>query len=380
VPAHYREDTVILAPAKQNKLIENVRTFAAGVSRRAVETDASARIDASIWTDFRSSGLAMSPLPLELGGDGLWEPSLGGELCTILRLLGAADLSLARLYEGHVNAVGLVCRYGTAVQIENLAGSLREGALSAVWGADDAHALKIVAAPDGDVLEGRKILASGAGFVTRPLVTAMISEGQQMCLLELEPGYAHDTSGWQAQGMRATATGMVNFTGRCITGRERIGAPGDFMRQPHFSGGAWRFCAAHVGATERLVDLFRDHLVSAGRGEDPYQLERLAACVADATTARFYVQDAARRLGDEDDPDMIVAFANLTRMVVERSALNVMETIQRGIGLRAFVRPHDVERICRDLATYLRQPVPDRAMADGARVFLNYTRSVGDFQ
>jgi alkylation response protein AidB-like acyl-CoA dehydrogenase len=223
-------------------------------------------------------------------------------------------------------------------------------------------------------------LASGAGFVTRPLVTATTSDGHQMCLLDLEPGYAHDTSSWQAQGMRGTATGTVDFTGRCITVRERIGAPGDFMRQPHFSGGAWRFCAAHVGATERLVDLFRDHLVSAGRGEDPYQLERLATCVANATTARFWVQEAARRLGGEDDSDTIVAFANLTRMVVERSALNVMETVQRGIGLRAFVRPHDVERICRDLATYLRQPVPDRAMADGARVFLNYTRSVGDFQ
>ncbi|WP_139212699.1 hypothetical protein [Bradyrhizobium sp. NFR13] len=78
-----------------------------------------------------------------------------------------------------------------------------------------------------------------------------------MCLLDLEIGYAHDTSRWQAQGMRATATGTVDFTGRRITDLERIGAPGDFMRQPHFSGGAWRFCAVHTGATERLVDLFR---------------------------------------------------------------------------------------------------------------------------
>jgi alkylation response protein AidB-like acyl-CoA dehydrogenase len=200
-----------------------------------------------------------------------------------------------------------------------------------------------------------------------------------MCLLDLDIGYAHDTSSWQAQGMRATATGTVDFTGRRITDRERIGAPGDFMRQPHFSGGAWRFCAVHTGATERLVDLFREHLNSSARGEDAYQLERLATCVADATTARFWVEDAARRLAVEDDPESIVAFANLTRMVVERSALTVMETVQRGIGLRAFVRPHDVERICRDLATYLRQPVPDRAMSDGAQVFLSSSRSAGDF-
>jgi len=257
---------------------------------------------------------------------------------------------------------------------------VRAGALSGVWGADDAEGLKIEEGGEGgDVLRGRKILASGAGFVTRPLVTAKGEAGQQMCLLSLEPDYPNDIEGWQAQGMRATATGSVDFTGQCVGAREYIGRPGDFMRQPHFSGGAWRFCAVHAGAAERLVELFRDHLRASGRGEDAYQLERLAKCVADATTARFWVENAARRLASDDDADGTVAFVNLTRMVVERSSLNIMETVQRGIGLRAFIRPHDVERICRDLATYLRQPVPDLAMSDGARTFLNTPLKVGEF-
>lgn len=105
----------------------------------------------------------------------------------------------------------------------------------------------------------------------------------------------------------------------------------------------------------------------------------MAGCVADATTARFWVEEAARRLASDTDPETIVAFANLTRMVVERSALNVMERVQRGVGLRAFVRPNHVERVCRDLATYLRQPVPDLAMSDGARAFLKTALSVGEF-
>lgn len=318
-------------------------------------------------------------MPEEFGGAGLWEPRHGERLCAVLRALGAADLSIARLYEGHLNAVGLVCRYGSREQIEDLATDVVAGALSAVWGADDAEGLTIVSGEGGEVLKGRKILASGAGFVTRPLVTAKGPRGQQMCLLDLEPGYVHDISGWQAQGMRVTATGTVEFTGRFVGAREIVGDPGDFMQQPHFSGGAWRFCAAHVGAMERLVDAFRSHLRSSGRGEDAYQLERLAGCVADATTARFWVEEAARRLASDTDPETIVAFANLTRMVVERSALNVMERVQRGVGLRAFVRPNQVERICRDLATYLRQPVPDLAMSDGARVFLNTALPVGEF-
>ena len=375
--AQKREETTILAPA--NRSIEDIFEFAAKASQRAAKADDDALIAPETWEDFRSSGLGTSPLPEELGGAGFWEPRHGERLCAVLRALGAADLSIARLYEGHLNAVGLVCRYGSQEQIERLAADVAAGALSAVWGADDAKGLTIVSGHAGEVLKGRKILASGAGFVTRPIVTAKGTLGQQMCLLDLEPGYAHDISGWQAQGMRATATGTVDLTGRSIGARETVGDPGDFMRQPHFSGGAWRFCAAHVGATEGLVDLFRDHLRSSGRGEDAYQLERLAGCVADATTARFWVEEAARRLASDTDPDGIVAFVNLTRMVVERSALNVMEMVQRGVGLRAFVRPNGVERVCRDLATYLRQPVPDLAMSDGARVYLNSSLSVGEF-
>ena len=152
------------------------------------------------------------------------------------------------------------------------------------------------------------------------------------------------------------------------------------MRQPHFSGGAWRFCAAHLGAMERLVEFFREHLVSRGRGEDPYQLQRVAECVAAVKTARFWVEEAARRLGnDEQDPDSVVAFANMTRMVTERSALDIMEAVQRGVGLVSFIRPNPIERICRDLSTYLRQPVPDLAMSDAARTWLASPATVGEF-
>jgi alkylation response protein AidB-like acyl-CoA dehydrogenase len=286
---------------------------------------------------------------------------------------------LARLFEGHLNAIGLVCRYGTTDQIADLARDVAQGALSAVWGAEDAVGLKIVGSRDGLVLEGRKILASGAGFVARPLVTATSSEGQQMCLLRMDPGYVHDVEGWQAQGMRATATGTIDFTGMSITSVELVGKPNDYMQQPTFSGGAWRFCAAHVGAVERLVDLFKQHLIVTKRGEDPYQLQRLAICVSAAKTARFWVEETAGRMAGDGDPDETVAIAHLTRMTVERNALTVMEAVQRGIGLRAFVRPNEVERICRDLSTYLRQPAPDLAMSNAAKTFLNASVGVGNF-
>jgi alkylation response protein AidB-like acyl-CoA dehydrogenase len=349
------------------------------IFQAAAETDSAAIIGSSLWEEFQRSGLAMSPFPVEYGGGGFSEPSRHSELCSILRLIGSADLSFARLFEGHLNAVTIVGRYGCPDQMRALATSVARGGLAAVWGADDAQGLHIV----GDrtkVLQGKKILASGAGFVTDPIVTAKAGDIQVMCLLHLTADENVDLSAWTAQGMRSTATGSIDLSGTVVKSANVVGLPGDFMRQPYFSGGAWRFCAAHVGATERLVDLFKDHLVSRGRGDDPYQLQRLAKCLASAKTARYWVEEAASRLSAElADAGSVVAFANLTRMVTEKCALDVMQTVQRGIGLTSFIRPNPVERISRDLATYLRQPVPDLAMSDGAKAFLASQLSVGEF-
>jgi alkylation response protein AidB-like acyl-CoA dehydrogenase len=374
-----QREASILARTESQILLQNAQRFAASIFDAGAETDGEGVIRARLWDEFRGSGLAMSPFPGDLGGAGLSDPVRHNELCAILRLLGSADLSVARIFEGHVNAVSLVARYGDYDQLRVLSDRVARGGLSAVWGADDAKGLHVI---DGNkrVLRGRKILASGAGFVTDPVVTATGADGQVMCLLHLTMAEEIDLSAWQSQGMRSTATGTIELSGIPVTSENIIGKPGDFMRQPNFSGGAWRFCAAHVGATERLVDLFRDHLVARGRGEDPYQLERLAHCVASAKTSRHWVEEAARRLSAEDsDGGNVVALANLTRMVTERCALDVMEHVQRGVGLTSFIRPHPIERISRDLATYLRQPVPDLAMSDGAKAFLSSSLSVGEF-
>jgi alkylation response protein AidB-like acyl-CoA dehydrogenase len=199
-------------------------------------------------------------------------------------------------------------------------------------------------------------------------------------LLKLDPDERANVEGWRPLGMRATATGTVDLTGLSVSEAEQIGQPGDFLCQPFFSGGAWRFCAAHLGAMERLSALYAEQLRARNRGEDPYQLERLAQCAAACGTTLFWVEEAARRLADEGLPsDAVVGFANLTRMVTERSALDVIEHVQRGIGLAAFMHGNPVERISRDLATYLRQPVPDLAMRDAAHAVLSGDLKIGDW-
>jgi hypothetical protein len=68
--------------------------------------------------------------------------------------------------------------------------------------------------------------------------------------------------------------------------------------------------------------------------------------------------------------EQLVQHANEARMVVERALLDVLERVHRGVGLQSFSRLSLIERIARDLATYLRQPAPDALLnAVGANAF-----------
>ena len=65
----------------------------------------------------RGAGLLSAPLPVDLGGHG-WGICPAGALpmFEILSALGGASLPVARIYEGHVNALKLVATFGTDAQ------------------------------------------------------------------------------------------------------------------------------------------------------------------------------------------------------------------------------------------------------------------------
>jgi alkylation response protein AidB-like acyl-CoA dehydrogenase len=87
-------------------------------------------------------------------------------------------------------------------------------------------------------------------------------------------------------------------------------------------------------------------------------------------TSRLWVFEAARIAEDPHiDPAKAVAYTGLARIAVESACLDAMRLAQRSLGLGAFRRGTPVERICRDLATYLRLPAPDETVAEAAAYF-----------
>ena len=78
--------------------------------------------------------------------------------------------------------------------------------------------------------------------------------------------------------------------------------------------------------------------------------------------------DARRR--DDATVEAQLAWANMTRLAIERVCLDVMERVERSVGARGLLRPWPFERVLRDLTLYLRQPAPDAALDQVGRQLL----------
>ncbi|AWN46759.1 acyl-CoA dehydrogenase [Methylobacterium terrae] len=345
------------------------RLVAGRAAARADAQDHDGGFPAEDVADLARAGLLAAPVPAGEGGAGLGEEPGAADLAEALRLVGLGSLALGRVYEGHVNALQLVARYGDPAARRALFADARAGHLFGVWNTEPPSG-GLVLGGDGR-LTGCKTFASGAGYVTRALVTARRpgEEAPLMLVAALEAGTRADLSAWRAHGMRASATGTVDMTG--LAPLAVLGGPDDYHRQPHFSGGAWRFAAVQLGGVEAVFEAWRGHLARTGRGDDPHQLARLGEGAIALEGARLFVARAAGLVAEDALPaERIVAFVNLTRLAVERAGLEVLGLAQRSVGLQGFLRGHPLERLSRDLATYLRQPAPDRALTGAAATIL----------
>src|ERR1700760_5049090 len=56
-----------------------------------------------------------------------------GRLLRVLAAIGRGNLSVGRIYEGHVNALLLIQKFGTAQQQQNCAAAVTRGDLFGVW-------------------------------------------------------------------------------------------------------------------------------------------------------------------------------------------------------------------------------------------------------
>ncbi len=314
----------------------------------------------------RTLGLLTAPLPRAAGGWGAGTELDGADaLFAVLRGVGRGNMAVGRLYEAHVNALKLILDYGTASQSELAAADARAGRLYGVWVTDPPSGALTL--QDG-TLRGSKGPCSGAGHVACAVVTVRTADGDRMALLRLNGTEQVRPMRGLLHGMRASVNGWVGLDGVPLPASALIGQPGDYLREPQLSTGAWRTMAVTLGGLDALVAAVGAQLRSRGHDASPLQQDRYGTMLIAQETARLWTEAAARLAEAGQQPVMDqVAYVNLARIAVEHACLDAMRLAQRSIGFGAFLATNPIERLLRDLATYLRQPAPDAVLTEAAQ-------------
>ena len=105
------------ATIRRRQLQRSARDIAEKAFARAGEYDDDGAYPGADIAALYETGLLTAVLPLKFGGAGL----RGLSLSEVLRSIGSGSLPLGRLFEGHVNALELVVRYGNDRRVQLVA-------------------------------------------------------------------------------------------------------------------------------------------------------------------------------------------------------------------------------------------------------------------
>jgi alkylation response protein AidB-like acyl-CoA dehydrogenase len=369
---------IVTTSRLDNDVVRRVAALVPWMQQHAAQLDATSTFPTHEIAALHAAGVLDLPLPAAAGRLSTYPPdTLADRMAAVLMQVGRGSLAVGRIIEAHMNARHLIARYGVPEQKIAAARDARRGELFALWVTDPppngraTNGLRMAFTANGVRLTGRKMFCSAAGHATRAVVTATNRDGEpQMLVVPLQRDERVEHLPAPLQGMRATATGAVDFDGCLLPLGACLGDPGDYMREPDFSAGAWRTSAVTVGGLCSLLALALAQLEAAGRRENAHQLQRLGSAMIACETSHLWLRQAARMGEDHSaSPDHVVAYVGLARIAIETACLDAMQAVQRSLGLSAFCLGNPVERICRDLGTYLRQPAPDEVLTEAAAYF-----------
>ena len=343
------------------------QTSAAG-GGSAIDRSLAARLAEAAYSDFDAS------IDL-LRQSGLLGAMDGVDAARAMRRVGEADLSLGRLYEGHVNARHLIETYAEPELFADCRAEMEAGRLFGVWGADGLVAVSV----SGTRLSGAKRFASGLGHVDRAIVSAKSPEGQRLFVVDARETARHDPQGWNMSGMQQSRSG--GFDCDRLAGRP-LGGPEVYTREPHFLGGTWRIAAVTLGGTTGLLDRAASVLRARGQEGSEAHLLRLGPVAGRVLSAWPAILRAARAASGEEGaaaPQAAAVQSLSVRLLSEEIGQSAIAAVERSVGLSMFDAADPVGRMARDLACYMRQAARDAFSAKVGRALLMEDRPLGDW-
>lgn len=299
---------------------------------------------------------------------GLDRLPLPGRGSTLLRwqalsAVAACDLSLAKLYEGHTDALAILAELGDAAA--GAGGSPRSWG---VWAAEAPQGRTMIEADslasDGAVrLTGAKHWCSGAAGASDALLTAWHADGRgpQLVALSLrQPGVWVSSESWRALGMAGSASLDVAFD-RPVA--RLVGAPGDYLNRPGFWHGGAGIAACWYGGTLAIAGALRREMArGAPASNSSFRLAALGRLDVSLLATAAVLRECAAWIDAHPEADAS-AVALRACLCAENSATLTLTEVGRALGATPFCRDAHFARTAADLPVFIRQSHAERDLA-----------------
>ncbi|MFB2597851.1 acyl-CoA dehydrogenase [Herbiconiux sp. P17] len=315
-----------------------------------------------------------------------------------LATLAAADVTVARVAEPHLDALAILAECPVPVDL-GLIGAGEES----TWGvfAAEGPGVRLAAVPDADgwVLEGTKPWCSLAGVLSHALVTAHVGLERRLFAVALQqPGVTAHPDAWMARGFPEVPSGPTDFAGvRAVP----VGEPGWYLGRAGFEWGGIGVAACWfggaVGVARRVVDAAakKDDDISAlhaGRVATSLAAARAmlasaagaidGAGAAGAAAAGVAERDGAAGAGGRGTgaggrtmpANERALLAQVTRSVVRKACDEVLREAAHALGPAPLALDAAYAARVADLSLYLLQDHGDRDSARAGRLIVEAHR------
>ena len=277
------------------------------------------------------------------------------ELWEALATLGAADLTIARVVEPHLDAVAIL------QQCEMADAPLPTGLLGVYAAEGPGRRLTATADSAGTSwrLTGDKPWCSLASHVGGFLVTAFVSETERALFLvdrRADPNLSIVPGTWASRGLAAVESPALTFDGVAAV---PVGGPGWYLQRPGFAWGGIGVAAiwhgGAVGVARRL------HAQGRQRQLDQVGQMHLGRVDAALHRSRASLDEAARLVDDGHATGGDGArLALRVRQVVRDAAGEVLTAAAHALGPAPLTGEELHARRVADLFVYLRQEHAER--------------------
>ena len=271
------------------------------------------------------------------------------EFANALTELGRVDLCLARLVEGHADALRI---------LEQADAEPRPGVYG-VWASRSAGT-GVAASPLGSGwrLDGELRFASGIDIVDRALLPGWVDADTHLLFDIAANGVAADRSTWRTVAMDASRSFTVEVHQACDQ-TDVVGRANFYLRRPGFVVGGLGVAAVWVGGAQSVLDQV---LAGLGRFQpSAHQLRRLGLMEQAVWVARTTVETTARRLSELATDD-VARETTLARTAVVAACEEVRAEAERIVGPGGLSGSTQLARTLADLAIFVRQHHVDGAL------------------